>query len=296
MAGTDRRTIARESIQSLAEELDLDSTLDILSERWNTVAVLGGAQVVAKTATLAHLSRVDPERWFAQEVRVCAELTALGAPVQRPFLGLESCFVRNGIPITLWHQITGEMAGSSESELVDSLAELHQLGQDIVLYQPWFATITQEIPGTLSMLVERGSIPRSTYSILNDHLHRLLEIVDKANLPEGFVHGDAQRKNSMNTATGTIWIDLEETCRGPFAWDLACLTMNQMYDTDRVLDRYALKSGTDRISVDHLNVLKGLRDLEGTVWMLAIQDEREPAFRESASEQLQRVLTDASGG
>lgn len=193
MESTDRRSRARLAIQKVALAHDLPTDLTILSERWNTVTRLGESDVIAKAATLAHLSRIDPLHWFQQEVRVSAELANAGAPVQVPWKWLDSCQRVDGIPVTLWNRIEGEMAGSSETDMVDSLAELHRLGANIQLDQPWFATITEEIPGTLGMLADRGELNTSTLAQLHDHLIRLLGAIDAANLPEGFVHGDAQR-------------------------------------------------------------------------------------------------------
>lgn len=296
MATIDLRTIARQAIQTTALASTLPTELEILSERWNTIARLGDSDVIAKAATLAELSRIDPIHWFEQEVRVSAELTAAGAPVQSPWQGSSAFHTIDDLPVTLWQRIDGEMAGSTETEMVDSLADLHRLGDAIELDQPWFATITVEIPGTLEMLADRNTLDAGTSDTLSNYLNRMLDMIDVANLPEGFVHGDAQRKNSIHTKFGTIWIDLEETCRGPYAWDLACLTMNPRFDSERVLDRYAEVSGTNRTNTSHLDILKQLRDLEGLVWMLAIQHEREQEFRESAAVQLQRVLSETSAG
>lgn len=296
MDGTDTRAKARTAIQNVAKSHGLPTELNILSERWNTVAELGDSGVVAKSATLAHLSRIDPLHWFRQELRVCQELSEIGAPIQLPWDGMDHCEVEDGFPITLWQKVDGEMAGSSETELVDSLVALHRCGETIELQQPWFATITVEIPGTLAILSDRQSLDATQNNLLSDHLGRLLDVIDRENLPGGFVHGDPQRKNSMHTTDGPIWIDLEETCIGPYAWDLACLTMNPIYDSERVLDRYAEKSGTSRVSIENLNILKQLRDLEGVVWMLAIQDERDQGFRDETQVQLARVLEAASAG
>ena len=294
MADTDRRSRARAAIQAVASACNLPTDLTILSERWNTVAELGESDVVAKSATLAHLSRIDPLHWFEQEVRVCGELRATGAMVHVPWSGLQQCVLQDGYPITLWQKVDGETAISSETELVDSLVAVHHKGESIALQQPWFATITVEIPGTLEMLLERNVLASSEIATLNDHLKRLLDHIDRASLPGGFLHGDAQRKNSIHTDDGPIWIDLEETCSGPFAWDLACLTMNPIFDSERVLNRYAEMSGISRVSIDNLVVLKQVRELEGLVWMLAIQDERDQAFRDEMQAQLARVLTVAS--
>ena len=296
MAATDRRIRARRAIQNLAADLHYPTELNIISERWNTVAGLGQTDVIAKAATLAPLSRIDPLHWFEQEVRVSHELASAGAPVQSPLHGLSSCRLVDDLPITLWQRIEGVAAGSPETLLVDSLAEIHRLGRRIELDQPWFATITVEIPGTLAMLTDRGVLSGTDTEALRDYLDRSLDVIAAANLPNGLVHGDAQRKNSLHTAHGTIWIDLEETCIGPLAWDLACLTMNPMFDSERVLDRYALVTGSDRVSNHHLQALRQLREIEGLVWMLAIQDEREPEFRQEAAIQFARVMRVATAG
>ena len=294
MAVTERRIRARQAIQQLAAERDLPTDLDIISERWNTVARLGQSDVIVKAATLASLSRINPGHWFEQEVRVSAELAHVGAPVQSPWNGARPYRIVDELPITLWQRIEGVTAGSSEEELVDSLAAIHRLGREVDLNQPWFATITAEVPGTLAMVRDRGVLSSADTHVLGDYLARLLDVISAADLPDGLVHGDAQRKNSLHTPNGTIWIDLEETCIGPYVWDIACLTMNPRFDSGRVLDRYAEVSGSNRVSIRRLNVLKHSREIEGLVWMLAIQDEREPEFRLEAAAQLHRVLSAAT--
>ena len=108
--------------------------------------------------------------------------------------------------------------------------------------------------------------------------------------PGGLIHGDAQRKNSMAVGNDCIWIDWEDSCSGPYAWDLACLAMNPEYDDDHVLDLYAEFSGLPRFANTVLDDLKRLRDLDALMWMMSIQEERELAFQQEATERLQEIL------
>lgn len=135
-----------------------------------------------------------------------------------------------------------------------------------------------------------GAISSDKMRILKDHASQLIDSVQRADLPNGFIHGDAQRKNAIRTRDGAVWIDFEESSYGPHAWDLACLTMHQRFHTDRVLDLYADLSGSQRISDAEITTLKHLRDLEAVTWMLAIQNEREPEFKVEAESLLQDVL------
>ncbi|MCO5215723.1 MAG: aminoglycoside phosphotransferase family protein [Thermomicrobiales bacterium] len=288
MDGTDRRQRARQVIPQLAEKLELSADLTILSERWNTVARLGDSGVIAKAATLAEMAKADPLHWFQLEIEVCRTLADQGGPVHRPYA--DGLYIVDGLPITLWHEVEGEMGEATEVELVESLATVHRLGGDLLRDEPWFATITTHFADVFPKLHDRSVIDPIALGQLKDRYQELMELVVAANLMNGFIHGDAQRKNAMATDNGAVWIDFEECSYGPIAWDLACLTMHRRFDTDRVLDYYAEMSGHDRIRNADTNTLKQLRDLEGLTWMLAIQDEREPEFKAETASLLRDVL------
>lgn len=292
MENTERRELARSAIQELANEFNLPTELDVLSERWNTVARLGSSGIIAKAATLADLVLDNPQWSFMIEVEVCRYLSTRHAPVQHPFG--EGFYTVSGLPITLWHEIDGEVGEASGENLVRSLAEVHRIGDDLLDEQPWFATITRHFQDVFPKLRDRKVIDSPTLGSLEDYYHRLIEQVSSADITNGFIHGDAQRKNALAIGSGAVWIDLEECSFGPIAWDLACLTMHRRFDTDRVLDLYAEISGLNRFRNDDIDTLKQLRDLEGLTWMLAIQHEREPSFTDEAALLLSDVLNYAN--
>jgi len=54
--------------------------------------------------------------------------------------------------------------------------------------------------------------------------------------PEQVLHGDAHPGNLPATPAGWRWTDLEDTCSGPAAWDLACLRLTSRLDGRAALD------------------------------------------------------------
>lgn len=290
----DRRTRGRGAIRSVARDRDLPTDLTILSERWNTVALLGDSGVVARAATLSDLACEDPLAVSGREVETCRELARRGAPVAAPIGEVTQI---EGVPVSLWERVDGVMGEASESAMVTALARIHELGADLGVdlgvEQPWFATIADTVPYRIEQLVDRGVIDRGTGAALHGRCARHLDAVAAADLPGGLVHGDAQPRNAMAVGGSAVWIDFEESCRGPYAWDLACLTTNPDHPVGRVLDSYAEASGTERIPSGVMAHLWALRDLQGITWMLAIRDEREPWFGAEASERLAELLAAA---
>ena len=286
MDDTDRRRQGRDAIRRVPRSLNLPADLDILSERWNTVVLLGDSGVVAKATTLSHLARRTPARWFQQELTVCANLTRLGAQVQQPFDNTVHIDDETRIAVSLWLLVPGEMGEATEEELVDSLAEIHRLGEQIELDQPWFATITEHFPDVFAAFRDRNLLDPDMTSKVQELYLRHMDKLDSYDLKQSFIHGDAQRKNAIATDTGAVWIDLEECSIGPVAWDLACLAMHGRFDTDRILDRYAETSGDDRIPNKAISTLHELRDLEALTWMIAIQEERDDEFQHATRQML----------
>jgi Ser/Thr protein kinase RdoA (MazF antagonist) len=262
--------------------------MDIISERWNTVAKLGQSGVIAKAAPIGHLARRDSGRWYQQELDTCRFLAARGAPVQVPYA--DSVFIApdSDIPVSLWQAVAGVMGKASEQQLVDSLAAIHRLGEGITLDQPWFATLTCHFTDVFDAFRERTLVDSGTIREMDEQYRHLMDKLSTFSLKQGLIHGDAQRKNAIASSELAVWIDFEECSIGPLAWDLACLAKRAEFDTDRILDRYADVSGSECIPNEAVEVLQELRDLEALTWMIAIQDAREPEFQMATAEWLER--------
>jgi len=109
---------------------------------------------------------------------------------------------------------------------------------------------------------------------------RLTADLDQTEAPRQALHGDAGPGNLMNTDTGWVWHDFEDTCCGPVAWDLAASTASQRLDGQKILAAYGAP-----VDPAPLAVCERLRLLHLTIWY-ALYAERLPDLRPRAAELL----------
>jgi Ser/Thr protein kinase RdoA (MazF antagonist) len=84
----------------------------------------------------------------------------------------------------------------------------------------------------------------------------------------------------MAAGGGWAWLDFEDTCTGPVAWDLAATTANPRLDHTRILAAYG-----GPVDPALLHTCEQLRRLHLTVWY-ALYAERLPECRQRATELL----------
>jgi Ser/Thr protein kinase RdoA (MazF antagonist) len=146
-------------------------------------------------------------------------------------------------------------------------------------------------PGTLPVLAPLNDIPAflarpqtrlspAESAALSAAYARLTADLDQAEAPRQALHGDAGPGNLMNTDTGWVWHDFEDTCAGPVAWDLAASTASRRLDGSRILAAYG-----EPVDPGQLTVCEQLRSLHLTVWY-ALYAERLPDLRPRAAELL----------
>jgi Ser/Thr protein kinase RdoA (MazF antagonist) len=85
-----------------------------------------------------------------------------------------------------------------------------------------------------------------------DEIHRLLasfpsspELTELASFAERLppldgrpIHGDAHLRNVLWSPAGPLWGDLENVCRGPVEYDLACLRFRPSAESDAAIAAY----------------------------------------------------------
>jgi Ser/Thr protein kinase RdoA (MazF antagonist) len=105
------------------------------------------------------------------------------------------------------------------------------------------------------------------------------------------LHGDAHQGNLLAAANrGWLWIDLEETGRGPAAWDLATMVSHYPEREARsALAAYAAESGT---AVPALAPFRRVRDLEAAVWSACMAHLYPARYAEPAHRLLASVLSE----
>ena len=123
---------------------------------------------------------------------------------------------------------------------------------------PGILTLLQDIPAFLARPQTR--VNEKGKAALAAAYQRLTAELGPAAAQQA-LHGDAGGGNLMATDRGWVWHDLEDTCSGPVAWDLAASTASQYQDGPRVLAAYR-----DHVDAKQLAACEQLRRLHLTVW------------------------------
>lgn len=174
--------------------------------------------VVARvTLTLASRGREALERELAF-AHIAAER---GAPVVPPVE--RAPFERDGRLITLWRHVEHRRPGPEDAAAVGrSLRALHEAVADADLDLPRFDRL-DEVAVKLATLEPDGVVTEEDLALMAAAIGVARERLAALELEEQPIHGDAHLGNVLVTAEGPLWVDLENVCRGPVEYDLACL-------------------------------------------------------------------------
>ena len=164
----------------------------------------------------------------------------------------------------------------SDGEVGRSLAELHSVLREYPRELPYLEPALSEVPLVLDNLERSRALEPNDLGLLRGVSERLNAVLRD---PLGSVqplHGDAGASNVLVTNEGLVWTDFEDTCSGPVAWDLACLT--RAPSREGVLAEYS-----DAPSREKLEPYLDARKLQDTVW-LALLAYRFPQYENRARE------------
>lgn len=167
--------------------------------------------------------------WFARENAIARHLTEHGAPVIPLHPDLPpGPHEHLGYPINFWQYVTRVNAEPDPREIGRTLRECHDIMRRFEMPLPRLAILTE----SLDILQDRELFPADTQQMLRDHLTHSIEVLSRH--PQQALHGDAHMGNLMNTTSGLLWTDWEDTFAGPVEWDVASIIWNaQILDEDR---------------------------------------------------------------
>ena len=216
----------------------------VLHERHGLIVQLGPAPVVARVERTASIARSDLDG--ANAVSFAAFLTEVGASVV-PSLG-GPLQMENGVVVTLWALL--ETSGRLDPAAAG--ASLHDLHDRAMAYTGRLRSFDPR-PDALALC---EALAGSEFA---GPVATIQRAVERLELPERLgvqpIHGDAHLGNVIQTSRGPIWIDLEDVCRGPREWDLACLLHRGLLLGERDPGAEAALEGYgnyDRQAVDEL--------------------------------------------
>jgi aminoglycoside phosphotransferase (APT) family kinase protein len=283
-----RRAVAAAVAVARACGLAVDDPV-VLSAGVNLVVHLRPAPVVARVATHLPLLRPDAARHQRRDLQLAAALRSAGAPVMPPTdLLPPGPHTEDGLSVTFWRWVevlperpTADVAGRTLADLLAALAEVDPGWTGEPLDTP-----LDDLAEFVRTGARLGADPALVTRVgeLTDRLRPLLTG------PVQPLHGDAHPGNLLRTPAGWVWADLEDTCRGPVGWDLACLRR-----TSRLDGRAALDAMPHPVDDEALAPFSWLRALHAGAWWL-VHAAREPADLPTAREHLRAAVDEVAAG
>jgi len=277
---------------------------EVLSSRGNVVVHLRPAPVVARVATLTGWTRSDPFRWLAREVAVAGYTADHGGPVVAPTaLADPGPYWSDGLAVSLWTWVPPSPARPGPPEIGEALARLHLAAASFPGELPALSPLRALITDGLAALEREQAAGPAVLAALRARHAAVLAELDGVTGPTLVLHGDAHPGNLLPAdpaqsggvrspaSPAWLWVDLEETCRGPRAFDLAVLIRGQDADgAAAALAAYANVTGAPLPGPEVLALFDRARMLEGAVWTLGMAHQYPARYREPARTLLADVL------
>jgi phosphotransferase family enzyme len=266
----------------------------ILSCRGNLVVHLTPAPVVAKVATLTAWTRRRPFDWLAREVSVAGYAARHGGPVVPPSeLADPGPHRSGGLAVSLWTYLPSAADRPGPADVGTALAALHRSLDGYPPGLPWLSPALDQVSEGLAALEADHVLDPARLAALRTRHAEIIAGLDRVDGTTVVLHGDAHGRNLLAGPDGWRWIDLEETCQGPLAWDLAVLAAAYGPATEEsqaALDAYAAASGRPVPGPGALVPFARARDLEAAVWALGMAHQYPARYREIAGSWLARIL------
>jgi len=193
----------------------------LLNEGFNLMVELCPNPVIARIPTVVAEIR-DPFENARVELAFAGLLAEAGIAATRPSALIPAGpHRRDGIFVSFWELETTTARPPDAKAAGRSLRRIHDLDPERMRFLPPFRPL-EELGLLLERIATQELLPAKNLALLDAERERLA-----GRLPESFderpLHGDAHLHNVMESARGTLWIDLEDGCFGPIEWDLATL-------------------------------------------------------------------------
>jgi hypothetical protein len=192
----------------------------------NVLVHLKPAPVVARVMTATAVLHDDAEQWLAREVAVAAFVAERSDLVVPPSDILPpGPHERDGLWMTMWKYVPHDAQAPPPEprQIGRSLRSLHAVLADYPGDLPPLRDTRDWLERLLAELRPSPLMTRQEIDSLRADLDALTPTVFESSLPAQALHGDASMSNLLRTESGPVWIDLEDVCAGPVAWDISGL-------------------------------------------------------------------------
>lgn len=211
-----QRAVAAATSVAAARDMAIDDAV-VLSDSNRLVVRLMPCNVVARVAPASHFASSE------LEVALVSQLAKTGSPVAGLDVRFEpSVVVRDGFEIAMWtyFEPVPERA-VPPAEYASALERLHVGLQRIDVAVP---QVMDRVAATQRDVARREVTPDLSdgdRALLADSLRDLSGSIVARSAPEQLLHGEPHPWNLLDTNEGLLFIDFENTARGPVEYDLA---------------------------------------------------------------------------
>ena len=196
--------------------LEVDDAV-VLSDSNRLVVHLTPCDVVARVTSMTHFASAE------REVELVGRLAETTSPVATLEARVEPrVFVRDGFRITMWtyfEPVSSRVLASAE--YAQALDRLHLGLRQIDVTAPHFM---DRVTSTKRDVASRDVTPDlvdADRALLTTTLRELRRSITDRRTPEQLLHGEPHPWNLLSTRIGPLFIDFENTVRGPVEYDLA---------------------------------------------------------------------------
>jgi aminoglycoside phosphotransferase (APT) family kinase protein len=164
---------------------------------------------------LAHFASAE------REVELVNQLADTGSPVATLEARVEPrVFVRDGFKIAMWTYFEPVRRNAAPGDYAEALERLHGGLQQIDVTAPH---VMDRVTAARRDVVSRDVTPdlaETDRALLASTLRDLRQSIIDRNAPEQLLHGEPHPGNVLSTKHGPLFIDFENTARGPVEYDL----------------------------------------------------------------------------
>jgi hypothetical protein len=234
----------------------------VLKDGSNLIVHLGPHPVVVRVATVTAWARADPRPWLEREVRLTTALGAVRAHVVPPSpLIPPGPHEIGGWWMTALSEIPHDGVVPSATDSLAALDVLHDRLAPLELDLPVLGPAVEDLDLVWAALRRTGLMDDATIDDRRTRRNRLVVDLLAAAPRLQPLHGDAFPRNSLVTREGIVWIDLEDACLGPVAWDHAVMIRQ---GGDPGLEPVLRQRDGDAA----IEAALGLRELQGEAWTI----------------------------
>ncbi|NIJ11056.1 hypothetical protein FHU38_001400 [Saccharomonospora amisosensis] len=259
----------RAALESACGTLGLDPCgAELVRMGENAMYRLPGVGVMVRIgrSVAAIRKEVDVARWLANHRFPAARLAD----------GFEQPLTVMGFPVSFWEYIHESTEPVDLADLGCILRSLHDLPPSRTFTLPAFSPMPKVRARLDSMRVSEVVTTEDF-----DFLYRRYEELEQSftlldfSLPQGPIHGDAHNGNLLRDASSGVvrLIDFEDFAWGPREWDAAVAAVRHSVfgwvERDEY-SKYVASYGWDALTWDGFPVLRAIRELNMTTWLMQL--------------------------